>query len=231
MKKNITVIILVLILWLIGSVLWYTAKKDDVVINKAPPPSWVSYNTKIIAFWDSLTAGFGVELSDSYPSILQSILNQNLSSNEQIEVVNMGVSGETSSWALERVGFVIQQNPQIVLLGIGANDMLRATEPQVTKNNIATIIEKLQANNIQVILLGFQSVSSNGPKFTKDFNTLYPTLAKKYNTLLVPSFLRWVALVPELNTPDGIHPNRAWYEKIVGENILPVIQPILKERK
>ena len=183
---------------------------------------------KIVAFGDSLTAGYGVTLEESYPSILEMKLQEQ---GHAIEMVNMGVSGETSTAALERLEFVAQQNPEIVLLGIGANDMLRGMSPDDLLRNVERMVTFFQNKNITVVLLGMKSVASNGQVYEEKFNAVYPTIAQKYNTTLVPFFLENVVLNSSLNTSDGIHPNKQGYEKIVNENILPILLPVLTSRK
>ena len=184
-------------------------------------------NFKIVAFGDSLTAGYGVELKDSYPSILQDILNKN--SDINFELINMGISGETTSGGLDRVDFILEQKPDLILLGLGANDMLRGTDVNVAKNNLDSILKKFKDNNQKVIILGMESVISYGLKYKNDFDAIYPELAQKYDAPLVPFFLKGVAKVEKYNTSDGIHPNRAGYEKIISENIMPVLEKYLSK--
>jgi len=187
---------------------------------------------KIVAFGDSLTAGLDVNLKDSYPSLLQTILNNNpeyKNYNLTFTVINMGVSGESSSGGLARVDFVLEQKPNLVLMGLGANDMLRNTDPAFTLSNIDSIVQKIVSSQTPLVLLGIQSVASNGPDYKKDFDSIYPSIAKKYNLPLVPFFLAGVVQEPNLNNADGIHPNKSGYEKIVNENILPILNPVLKD--
>ncbi len=180
----------------------------------------------IIAFGDSLTAGYGISLEDSYPSILEQELQKTY---KNIRIVNMGVSGETTTGGLERVPFVLSQNPSLVLLGLGANDMLRATPPSITKENLTKILTAFKEQNIPVVILGMRSQLSNGPVYRQEFDAIYPALAKQFNTPLVPFFLEGVALRQSLNISDGIHPNRQGYERIIDENILPILLPTLKK--
>jgi acyl-CoA thioesterase-1 len=187
---------------------------------------------KIVAFGDSLTAGYGVDLKDSYPSILEENLNKKAEGkNTEIKIINMGVSGETTSGGVDRVEFVISQNPNLVLLGLGANDMLRSTAPSLTRDNLDKIIKSFKDKNIKVILLGMESQITNGIEYRKEFNSIYPDLSGKYDLPLVPFFLKGVVLVPSLNTADSIHPNRMGYEKIIKENVEPVLLPYLKKIK
>lgn len=187
---------------------------------------------KIVAFGDSLTTGLGVDLKDSYPSILETRLNNNPIYKEaglKFTIINMGVSGETTTGGLERVDFVLAQKPDLILLGLGANDMLRSTDPAIVSSNLTVIIEKIKKSQVPLLLLGMQSAISSGFKYKRDFDSIYPKLAKAYSLPLVPFFLEGVVLVPDLNTADGIHPNRSGYEKIVSENVLPILEPTLKK--
>jgi acyl-CoA thioesterase I len=196
-----------------------------------PPRTTLAQNTSpegapytVVAFGDSLTAGLGVALSESYPAQLENILKKKYA---RVRVINMGVSGETTSGGLERVDFVLKQKPSLILLGLGANDMLRGTSPETTKTNLDTIITRLRAADVPIVLLGMKSASSNGTVFSKEFDAIYPTLARTFTIPLVPFFLEGVALVPTLNTADGIHPNKAGYAQILEQNILPVIAPLM----
>ncbi len=180
----------------------------------------------IIAFGDSLTAGYGVDLSESYPYILEKRLKDEKLS---VEVINMGVSGETTQGGVDRVSFVLGQNPDVVLLGLGANDMLRSLPPSLVKTNLDSIINTLLEADKKVVLLGMKSSVTNGGAYRKEFDVIYEDLAGKYNIPLVSFFLSGVALHPSLNISDGIHPNKAGYEKIVDENIVPVLLPYLKK--
>jgi len=187
---------------------------------------------KIVAFGDSLTAGLGVDLKDSYPSILENILNSNPEYKKYdftFNVINMGVSGETSSGGLDRVDFVLEQKPDLILMGLGSNDMLRNTSPTLVKFNMDTIVQNITSSKVPLILIGMQSVASNGKEYKNDFDAIYPNVANKYSIPLVPFFLEGVALEPDLNNADGIHPNRSGYEKIINENILPVLDVTLRK--
>lgn len=218
-------LIIIFVLMTSFGVIFYTSQKDtnDVVNKKTDIVNVEKY--KIVAFGDSLTAGYGVNLDESYPAILEKYLKAD---NPNIEVINSGVSGETTTGGLDRVDFIISQNPQLVLLGLGANDMFRSTDPDITKANLEKMILKFKEKNIPVILLGMKAQASSGVIYRQKFNTIYVDLAKKYNILLVPFFLENVVLVKDLNIADGIHPNREGYEKIVKENVLPVVNKFLR---
>jgi len=232
-KTKITIgIIIVSILSLSLYAFVYKKPSPENIQNTDQSTNVSKKEFKIVAFGDSLTAGLNVPLKDSYPRILEDILNKNTEYkdyNRTFKVINMGVSGETTSGGLDRVLFVIEQKPDLILIGLGANDMLRNTSPALVLSNIDSAVQKILSSKIPIILLGMQSVASNGREYKRDFDSIYPTLAKKYNLPLVPFFLDGVALQPNLNTADGIHPNRLGYEEIVNKNILPVLDPILKK--
>jgi acyl-CoA thioesterase-1 len=228
MYNKISIFIIIIIF--IGLGIFFVNKNSltRVATNQVEKATTVESTSEdpytIIAFGDSLTAGYGVPLVESYPSQLESELNKR---GYNVRVINMGVSGETTTAGLERVSFVLSQNPDLVLLGLGANDMLRSSSPSIAKKNIEAMLIQFKDANIPVVLLGMRSTSSNGPVYTKEFDAIYPTLAKEYSLPLVPFFLDGVALRPSLNTSDGIHPNKEGYEKIINNNILDVLLPLL----
>ncbi len=218
---------------ILAGMLYFFNRVQDPVVSNEPNvkladivhSSTTSKKLTVVAFGDSLTAGYGVTLQESYPRILEEklhVLYPNL------QVINMGVSGETTTAGLERVSFVTAQKPDLVLLGLGANDMLRASSPTIAKNNIRTMLVQFRKAGIPVVLLGMKSVASNGPAYQKEFDAIYPSLAQEYSVPLVPFFLDGVALEASFNTTDGIHPNFAGYSKIVEKNILPILVPVLK---
>jgi acyl-CoA thioesterase-1 len=180
----------------------------------------------IVAFGDSLTAGYGVDLSESYPYLLEKRLREE---KLNVKVINMGVSGETTQGGVDRASFVLEQNPDVVLLGLGANDMLRSLPPALVKANLDSIIKTLIDADKKIVLLGMKSSITNGGAYRQEFDVIYKDLSEKYKLTLVPFFLEGVALRPSLNTSDGIHPNKAGYEKIVDENIIPILLPYLKK--
>lgn len=200
--------------------------KKDTTTKPLPVASAEKEKLTIIAFGDSLTAGYGVDLSESYPYLLEKRLKEE---KLNVKVINMGVSGETTQGGVDRVAFVLEQEPDVVLLGLGANDMLRSLPPSMVRANLDSIIKSLVDANKKVVLLGMKSSITNGSAYRQEFDTIYEDLAQKYKLTLVPFFLEGVALRPSLNTNDGIHPNKAGYEKIVDENIMPILLPYLKK--
>jgi acyl-CoA thioesterase-1 len=183
---------------------------------------------KIIAFGDSLTVGFGLSERESYPYLLQQKLN---AEGYDYEVINAGVSGDTTQGGLERIDWTLdQENVEILILALGANDMLRGVPPAQTKQNLAQIIERAKSKGIKVLLCGMFAPPAMGREYQRDFNNLFPDLADKYNVAFMPFLLEGVALKKELNQADGIHPN-AEGAKIIAENVYQALRPLLSKKK
>jgi acyl-CoA thioesterase-1 len=178
---------------------------------------------RIVAFGDSLTAGLGVPTDDAYPGQLaQWLRTQGLS----FDVVNAGVSGETSAGGLRRVEWILKSQPKIVILELGANDGLRGQSLKDLYNNLKAIIERLQAKGVIVVLAGMQLPLNYGEDYTQEFSELYERLAKTSNVPFIPFFLEGVATHRDLNQGDGIHPTAEGYS-IVVQNVWKALQPIL----
>ena len=174
---------------------------------------------KIVALGDSLTAGLGVDLEDSYPSLLQERLMQQ---GYSYRVVNAGVSGETTSGTLSRLDWILSQDPDIVVLEIGANDGLRGIDVELVEDNLDRILAQLKEEGVVTVFTGMQMVWNLGADYTARFNAVYPRLAAKHDVIFMPFFLADVAGESSLNQADTIHPNEAGYRRIV-ENITPYV--------
>lgn len=199
-----------------------SAKIDKPLIE----PNIKNDKPKIIAFGDSLTAGFGLSEKESYPYLLQERLN-----NEgfNYEVVNAGVSGETSLGGLERVDWVLaQDNVEIIILELGANDLLRGIPVERMKNNLDKILQKAKEKNVEVLFCGMLAPPTMGSQYQKDYTNAFPDLASKYKVRFVPFLLENIALDKKLNQADGIHPNPVG-TKIMMENIYQELKPMLKK--
>jgi acyl-CoA thioesterase-1 len=165
----------------------------------------VSAIEKIVLFGDSLMAGYGLNNEHHLSTVLQEKL---ISEGYKIKVVNGSVSGSTSSGGVNRVEWTLSEsNISLVILGLGANDMLRGIQPKETKNNLEKIIKAAQAKNIKVILAGMIAPTSYGLEYKNNFDQIYLNLSKQYNLPLIPFLLEGVALKPKLNLSDGMHPN------------------------
>jgi len=196
--------------------------------NPAPetPTQTAAPLKKIIAFGDSLTEGYGLDPEQAYPALLQQKLQQE--GYQNYEVLNSGVSGETTSGALSRAQWIVSLKPKIVILETGANDALRGVDLNVTQQNIAKILEIFQKAHIAVIFAGMKITENLGQEYTQKFDALYPALAQKFQVPFIPFFLAGVATDSKLNTADEIHPNTEGYKIIVEKNIFPKLEPLLQ---
>ena len=187
-------------------------------------PQVVSNRPKIVAFGDSLTAGFGLTEKESYPYLLQQKLKAD---GFDYEVVNAGVSGDTSLGGLERIDWVLEQeNVRVLILELGANDLLRRMPVDRMKRNLAQIIEKAQAKKVEILLCGMLAPPAVGAEYQRQYVAAFPDLAEKYDTEFLPFLLENIALNRNLNQPDGIHPN-AEGAKIMTENVYKALKPML----
>jgi len=172
----------------------------------------------IVAMGDSLTAGLGVAETEAYPALLQKKL---AAAGHYFNVVNAGVSGETSSGAFARIDWVISAlKPDLIILETGANDGLRGIDPDVLRTNLDRIVAVIKSRDIAVILCGMQMLPNLGPAFTQAFKDIYPEIARKHAVSLIPFFLEGVAGDPQYNQPDGLHPTADGYRRIV-DHIFP----------
>jgi acyl-CoA thioesterase I len=173
----------------------------------------------LVAVGDSLTEGLGVKAEEAYPAQLEARLKE---AGMEWDVINSGISGETSSGALTRLDWVLKTEPDAVLLITGANDGLRGLDPGLTQQNLDTLVSKLKDKNIKVMLGGMKAPPNLGGEYTKKFESIYPAVAQKHNVPLIPFFLEGVAKQPELNLEDGKHPNPEGYKVIVDKIFEPV---------
>ena len=175
---------------------------------------------KILLFGDSLMSGYGLKEDQSLSIILENDLKE---AGYNIKVINGSVSGDTSEDGLDRIEeYISGGDIDLIVLGLGANDMLRRINPDQTESNLRNIIEIIKTKNIKIILAGMKASPTNGFAYKKKFDDIFPKLAKEYDLNLIPFLLKKVALNPKLNQSDGIHPN---YEgaKVISETILEAI--------
>ena len=186
-------------------------------------PQTVSNKPKIVAFGDSLTAGFGLLEKESYPYLLQQKLNAD---GHDFEVINAGVSGDTTLGGLERIDWVLEmENIKVLILELGANDLLRGVPPAKVKANLDTMIKKAKAKNVRVLLCGMLAPPGNGD-YSQDFTSLFPDLATQHKVDFLAFLLDGVALKKELNQADGIHPN-AEGARIMTANVYGALKKML----
>ena len=160
---------------------------------------------KIVLFGDSLMAGYGLPQDKHIALILENDLKQ---AGYSIEIINGSVSGSTTSGGLNRIEWTLSEpDIDLMILGLGANDMLRGISPEETKKNLKEIIKIAEKKNIKIILAGMLAPTTHGAVYKKKFDNIYPGLAKEYNLNLIPFLLEGIVLKPEFNQDDGIHPN------------------------
>lgn len=177
----------------------------------------------IVAFGDSLSAGFGVEPGKSYPDDVQRLLD---AAGDRYRVVNLGVSGDTTTDGVERLPNVLAIHPAIVILEFGGNDGLRGLPVTSTEKNLATMIDALQKSGARVLLAGMTLPRNYGPEYIHSFEQVYVDLAKKYHLVRIPFLLDGVAIHPDLMQADGIHPT-ADGAQIVARTVMKYLQPLL----
>jgi acyl-CoA thioesterase-1 len=187
----------------------------------APAKPAAEARARIVVLGDSLTAGLGLAPRESYPSLLQERLN-----NEGLnfEVVNAGVSGDTSSGGLSRLDWALEGDVRILIVALGGNDGLRGLPAEQLQQNLGRIIERAQSRHIEVILGGMEAPPNYGRDYIVSFHKVYPALAQKYGVTLVPFLLQGVAGTEKLNQPDGIHPT-ATGARIVADNVWTALEP------
>ena len=161
---------------------------------------------KVLLFGDSLMAGYGLPKEHHLSPVLQNNLKED---GLNIEVINGSVSGSTSSGGLNRAEWTLSEpDIDLIILGLGANDMLRGIQPDETEKNLEEIINIANNKQIKIIIAGMVAPITHGAEYKKKFDAIYPKLSKKYNLPLIPFLLEGVALNPSLNQQDGIHPNK-----------------------
>jgi acyl-CoA thioesterase-1 len=178
---------------------------------------------RLMVFGDSLTAGYGLEPSDAFPAKLGAALR---AKGYDVKIINAGVSGDTSAGGKARLAWALADKPDAVIVELGANDGLRGIEPQVMAANLDAILKGLQKAGVRVLLTGMRAPPNLGPEYVREFDAVFPALAKRYGVPLYPFFLAGVAADPRLNQDDGIHPNPAGVDVIVGR-ILPYVERLI----
>lgn len=180
---------------------------------------------KILFFGNSLTAGYGLELSEAFPALIQQRLD---SLDLNYRVVNAGLSGETTASGKNRLAWVLDPDVSIVVIELGANDGLRGIPLEETKRNLQDMVDLVRKElpDAQIVLAGMQIPPNMGPEYTAGFRDIFPNLAEKEQLPLIPFLLEGVAGIPELNQGDGIHPTREG-QRLLAENVWEVLEGLL----
>lgn len=182
--------------------------------------------TKTVLFYgDSITAGYGLDPDEAFPALIQKKID---TAKLPWRVVNAGLSGETTAGGVRRLDWILRQKVDIFIIELGGNDGLRGLPVEVTRANLETMIERIRAKypDVKVVLAGMQMPTNMGTDYTRAFAAIYPELAEKHRTALIPFLLEDVGGIPEMNQPDGIHPTAAGHVK-VAETVWKVLQPLL----
>ena len=204
-------LVLALVLATVGTAFAQTSAADE-----AKP-------IKMVVLGDSLTAGLGLPASSAFPARLQKALKLK---GIDVDMINAGVSGDTSSGGRDRLGWSVPEGTEAVILELGANDALRGIDPALTRTALADILTRLKARKIAVLLCGMYAPPNYGSDYSARFNAIYPDLAKSFGVPLYPFFLEGVASEATLNQADGVHPTAAGVD-IVVKNILPTVEAFL----
>jgi acyl-CoA thioesterase-1 len=203
-----------------------TVSQPVAQTTPAPRPSLKEDTRPVIAaFGDSLSAGFGVEPGKSYPDDLQRLID---AAGFRYQVVNLGVSGDTTTDGVERLPSVLALHPAIVILEFGGNDGLRGLPVTAARKNLADIIEAIQKSGAQILLAGMTLPRNYGPEYIHSFEQMYVELAKQYKLPRIPFFLEGVGGNPNLTQPDGIHPTAAG-ARIVAGTVMKYLRPLLRQ--
>jgi acyl-CoA thioesterase-1 len=184
-------------------------------------------SARIVGFGDSLMAGYGLNPGESFPEKLQAALR---AKGHDVVIENAGVSGDTTSGGLSRLDWSVPDGTALVILELGANDMLRGVSPDITERNLDAMISKLKARDIAVLLAGMRAAPNLGPDYQAAFDGLFPRLAEKHGLPLYPFFLDGVTAERAMLLPDGLHPNAAGVDRMV-ERFLPTMEKVLAAGK
>lgn len=203
------------------------ATQDPAVPTSSPATTRAAAaRPRVVFLGDSLTAGLGLEADQAFPALVGAALDKE---GSPIDVVNGGVSGDTTAGGLRRLDWLLRQKPDVVVVGLGGNDGLRGLDVAGSEENLRAIVKKSRDAGADVLLLGMLIPPNYGPEYTTRFREVYPRVAKYAGVPLVPFLLEGVGGEARFNQPDGIHPTAEGHE-IVAENVLPHLRPLVRKR-
>lgn len=202
--------------------------RDEAPADRHDRPAQAALTStpRIVMLGDSLTAGLGLDADEAYPALIQQRLKER---GLAYEVVNAGVSGDTSAGGLSRLDWALEGNVKVLVVALGANDGLRGLPIDELNRNLSQIIERAQARRVAIVLVGMEAPPNFGDRYTAAFHGVFPAISRQYRVPLVPFLLQGVAAVDALNQRDGIHPNRRG-AAIVADNVWTVLEPALNGR-
>lgn len=186
----------------------------------AQPQAPEAESFRIVFLGDSLSAGFGLPESQAFPALVQEQLRER---GHPVDVLNAGVSGDTTAGGLTRVDWVLRSSPDVLVVGLGGNDALRGQPLENTERNLADIVRRGRAAGARVVLLGMDVPTNYGAEYGREFADLYPRVAREEGAELVDGFMREVGLDPELLLADGLHPNAAGH-RVLAERLVGVLE-------
>ncbi len=202
-----------------------------LIAQNAPPGAEDTQETApaktILFLGNSLTAGFGLEPEQAYPAHIQQKID---SLGWNFQVINAGLSGETSAGGMRRLNWLLKQRVDVLVLALGANDGLRGFSPKATEENLQEIINRTRKKypDVKIVIAGMEALPNMGELFGKEFRAIFPRLAQRNRAALIPFLLEGVGGIPDLNLPDGVHPT-AEGQRIVADNVWKVLAPVLRE--
>lgn len=195
------------------------------VLGPGPAGAAVAPPIRILAFGDSLTSGYGLPAKEAFPVQLQAALRAR---GDDAIVVNGGVSGDTSAGGRSRIAWALggTPRPDAAIVELGANDGLRGLAPKEMRANLSAVLDAFKTAGIPVLLAGMKAPRNFGPDYVREYEAVFPELARKYDTLFYPFFLKGVALDPALNQGDDLHPNAKGVARVV-KNMLPLVEKLI----
>jgi acyl-CoA thioesterase-1 len=190
----------------------------------ATSPARAAEPLRIVVLGDSLVAGFRLAPADAFPAQLERALKAR---GHAVEVINAGISGDTTAGGLARTRWAVPEGTSAVILELGANDALRGLDPAQAKSNLDRIITTLKASGCEVLLAGMMAPRNLGGDYVSKFDAIYPDLARKHDLILYPFFLDGIVMDAKLNLDDGMHPNAKGVAQITGK-ILPSVEQLIE---
>ncbi|HMP89544.1 MAG TPA: arylesterase [Kiritimatiellia bacterium] len=189
--------------------------------------SWANEPMRVVFLGDSLTAGYSLDANQAYPALIQEKIDER---NWPFRVVNSGISGDTTAGGLRRLDWLMRQPVSVLVIALGANDGLRGFNPDVTYQNLAEIVDRAHERypDVVILLAGMKMPANMGESYALRFQQIYESLAATANLAFMPFLLEDIAGIPELNLPDGIHPN-ATGQKRLADNVWKHLEPLLQE--
>lgn len=193
-----------------------------------PPATTAATQTarlpRVVFLGDSITAGFGVDADQAFPALVRDALAED---GVEVDVVNAGVSGDTTAGGLARLDWLLRQKPDVLVVGLGGNDGLRGQDVKSSERNLRAIVTQAREAGARVLLLGMMMPPNYGPEYTANFREIYPRVANELNVPLVPFLLEGVGGEAHLNQRDGIHPAAEGHERVAA-NVLPHLRELLE---